>query len=552
MDTLEMVMDREKELRPLYDRMEADARLIYLDPYVPRDKLGREIAGLVKVTLNKPAVFAANIIALLNNAVEQVVVESKRRSFDVVPVEEFHQAIWWQANELLTRRGLATLDSFAVVQACVRGRVAGLCVCHYDAEGRFVPDIVPWDSLYVSYETRRDGLDWASYRMIKSQSLIEEEFGIKIEGREAEVRDVWFDDHSEIWIGKDKVEEQPHNFKQVPVVIETVPLGYGNILLGKDAIRHEGESILFLIRSIIPELNRLATIMQTINMHAAKGAYVFHNETGKTGMPPDYDEFTAPGATTSIGLNEKLDPLLVQDIQRSALQLYQMLDKALAEGSLSSFDLGSFTFEMSGLALIQAQQSKSQISLPRLGTKAAWKNRIARMFTEQVTTMGGSVDVGVEGHEQNFTAESLKGEYTTTYKYFLKSPETDMARASQAQILEKYYDRRTILEKVLEEPDPDEILKQKYADLAEELFPSVLKDRVIRALAELNPWEAKLAAMDAGQTLEQILSGVPQEMPELPSNKIRPALPMPRNPTSGDISQGKKAAIVKATPEKEV
>lgn len=550
-----MVQEKEKDLSRLYARMDADRSMVYLDPYIMKDKTGREVTGIIKVTLNKPAVFAANVIAALTAAVEQIEVQSESRSFDTVTVEEFQRAVWKQANGLLMVKDMPDLDSFAVSQLCLRGRVAALCACHYgegEESGIFKPDIVPWDTRHVAFDWGGKGLEWASYRMLKGKRLIEREYNKVIKDRSASVLDVWFEDHNEVWLDKEKIFEQEHPYGEVPVVVSVVPLGYGNSLMDENRVAFEGESIFFMIRSIVPELNRLASIMQTINMHAVKTSYTYLNEGGKVGTPPNYEEMAAPGAITPIGLNERLDPLVVQDIQRSALQLYGMLEKAEEQGSLSAIDLGTLQFELSAIALIQLGEGRDQVFQPRLSAKAMFKDRLARMFTRQIIALGGSVDVGMEGHKRSFATEKLKGEYTTTYKYYPKSPKIDMARMSLAQIAREFYDEDTIRADVLQVEDPKKIRAQRYYDLAEKMSPLLLRNRVIKALAEIDPFEAKLMAMESGQTLKAILAG------ELPPPEVQqpkeapPMLPMMLKAGGTEVTSARKAAQVQQTPQEEV
>jgi len=77
--SLDLVKDKEKDLQTLHSRMDADAKLSYLDPYTLKykDDKGNEypIPGAVSVTMPDPAVFANAIISWLLASRWQTLVE---------------------------------------------------------------------------------------------------------------------------------------------------------------------------------------------------------------------------------------------------------------------------------------------------------------------------------------------------------------------------------------------------------------------------------------------------------------------------------------------
>ncbi len=128
-------------------------------------------------------------------------------------------------------------------------------------------------------------------------------------------------------------------------------------------------------------------------------------------------------------------------------------------------------------------------------------------------------------------------------------PKIDMARMAQAQVAREFYDEDTVLAEVLQVEDPKKIRNQRYSDLAEKMSPLIMRNRVIRALVEIDPFEAKLMAKEAGQTLKAILGGEPP----VPLEQPQPAAPMlPMMLKAGEITSQRKAAQVKGTPQEEV
>ena len=97
-----------------------------------------------------------------------------------------------------------------------------------------------------------------------------------------------------------------------------------------------------------------------------------------------------------------------------------MLDKAMQEGSLSAFDLGTFSQPMSAIALIEIGEGRDQVFAPRLGARGMMNQQMADMIIEQVSQIGGSVELGTKGHKRTFETSMLEGEYETHYQYFVK------------------------------------------------------------------------------------------------------------------------------------
>ncbi|KKK63847.1 hypothetical protein LCGC14_2990160, partial [marine sediment metagenome] len=315
-----------------------------------------------------------------------------------------------------------------------------------------VPDIIPIDTRFSAYETDDDEIALAGYQTIKSKAMVERQYPnykgtVGSEG--IKCWDLWDKKVNEIWLGDIKADEQPNKDGYVPFVFRTVSLG--SMLQDADALSHWGESIFFLIRHLIPEYNRLLSIMQTINMQAPLGAKQYPNEGGKGATPPDYPEIMT---VTSMGKEDRILPIDIQDIQRSAVTLLSTIGLLVQEGSKSSVNLGSLNFPLAGVTLLEIEEGQEQVFLPRLDAKAWLNQGLAEMFTKQVIKIGKPVELGRSGHKQTFDLGVLKGQYETTYKYRRKSPKTDIGRITMANQAREWYPPDYIYEKVLEVEDP--------------------------------------------------------------------------------------------------
>jgi len=455
-------------------------------------------------------VFAANVISALGTASEQGIVETENKGIDTKYVEDFQKAAFTSANARLQRQGKLPLNPFLDEQACIRGGAAARCIFRMK-DGVLIPDITPWDTRFVTYEMGETGLDYAAYHTTRTKDKIEAEYGIVIVAKEAKVLDVWDAEHNEVWVDEEKVLEQQHSFGFTPVVVQLVSLG--SMLADQDALQHHGESIFFLIRDVIPELNRLVSILQTLNMKAVKPPMKYKTEAGAQATPPEYEDATSMGAITSV--DEDIAPIDYGDAKRSAQMALALFDTALQEGSVSSADLGMIgSPPASGVRALIAGENRDQIYTPRLNLKAEMKKGLAEMFTQQVIQIGGSVELGTLGHKRNFETRKLEGEYETTYKYIVKSAALDAGRASLAAAYGDMIPKKAKREEILLRDDPDGDDRQSRWEEIERIVPAIKINRDIRALFEMAEMgdknaelEAEIASNFMGMTLKQVLAG---------------------------------------------
>ena len=566
---LELVREQELEMSELDTRMQADVDLLHLKDYVmrgPPDVEGKRhtIPGIVNSTLNKPAIFGDNVVAALGAVKQQVIVESEDDRFDTHKVEEFLDSAFDAANASLIKKRLPQLNPFADVQICFRGRT-GRRILFREVDGVLIPDIMSWDGRYIRFKMGEEELDWAAYPTRRTRSEIEGQYGIVIKDKFARILDVWTKDHNEVWIdekrvavGKDgKPRREEHNYGYVPVVIEIVTTGYGDMLLDEGRIKYEGESIFNKIRDVVPQMNMLMSILSTLNLLSVKRPAQWLSSGGATATAPDYDEALAPGSITSVDAEGGIKTIDFGDALRAAEIADRKLEKAIQEGSFTDIDIGNVQQPFSAVALITIGESRDQDLLPRLASKETLNIATAEMIIKQVIQIGGTIKLGATGHKKTFSTGILKGEYSVDYKYFIKSPKIDIARISMAGQAERGYSRLEIYTNVLQAEDPEGMLTDWYSQLAEVIDPNVLKLRIVLNLLEKADegdedaeMEAFVMAQGMNLSIEQIKAGIVPETPQIPQGEE----PIPLLPEGGRIggsvpSSAKRAGELQSTVE---
>lgn len=523
MDYLQKVKDKKGEQRELETRWQADEDLLYLKEYVMKDAGDKHVVpDIVNVTLNRPAVFAANAISALGSASEQRVVVSNVDGFDTKYVEDFQRAGFDSSNDRLRKQGKPLLNPFADTQFFIRGRTARRVLFRME-EGVLIPDIACWDGRFTTYEIGESGLDWGAYEMTRSKAAIEAEYGIVVTGKTGKVLDVWDTTHNEVWIDGKEEKEQAHDYGFCPVVVQIVPIGYGAMLLSEGSLKFEGESGFFLIRGIIPELNRLVSIMQTLNLKAVKPP-IMQRIKGKTKAAP-YKDLMDSGQTTAMEPTDSILPISYGDAQRSATIAYNGMSAALDQGTISPADLGTIERPpASGVRAIMAGEHINNLLAPRLEAKAGLNKQTAEMFTEQVIQMRGSVELGVKGHKRTFETGKLEGEYDTTYKYSFKSPSVDAGLYSLAGAAGHLIPDEAKRVEILQREDPDGDKKQLRWEEVERLSVAIKIYRGICSLKDVAPnpdFEAELLAAELGVNVDQMLAGEISQQPK-PEREDKP------------------------------
>ena len=122
---------------------------------------------------------------------------------------------------------------------------------------------------------------------------------------------------------------------------------------------------------------------------------------------------------------------------------------------MTNGDIGDPRQPFSAVALVEIGETRGRLLLPRLAAKSLLNESLAEMFTKQVIQIGGSVELGPHGHKRTFQVSKLDSEYSTEYKYFIKSPKEDIARSSIAAALGELVSMKYKRENILQLEDPE-------------------------------------------------------------------------------------------------
>ena len=561
-DFLQKHRDKKEEQRELIRRMKEDAELITNVKYVMRDLDQRPIAGVVGVMSNRPALFASFVEAALKRATEQVSVTSENESLDTAYLEDAIRRLFNQANQSRREQGLVSIEAMLDQQHCLRGRSMTLLLMEevLGDKGRPALDIemTPWDVLGCTGEQGKKGLAWAAHEMVKTKSEVDSEAwaikrGFTLSDKKATVVDIWRPDIHEIFVDSKRVFDEENLFGFVPVVWQVVPIGL--MFGGAGNLAYEGESIFSLIRYLIPEFNRMASIMQTQNMRSLFGAQ--QEAVGEGGEAHEWEDVNAPGRVTPVKVPNAISLIPYSEVRESLILLLREISKELDDGTISRITMGDLPGAMSSLALLQVEQGQGQLTMPRLGSRGIVKQSLAEMaFREMQLLELKTIELGTLGHTKRFNVPKFDGEYSIEFIYTQKSPETDFARWSLAKQVEGKLDDETILREIVRRDDPEGDLARLRRQQLRAGNPTLVVLDGLKALTKLYAdgdksvvAEIDIVEATLGVDIDMILAGqVPTSAPQGQQVKEE-ALPI----TSGaGRSPAKRAADLSRSPSDEI
>jgi len=519
MDYKEQADAKRETWQELYDRIENDCSLINLETFTLKDVNGKTIPNATSITLNDIAVYVDKVESTLGSADEQITVESEDKGVDTDYIEDLLENTFDYNDDLLSLRGELTLNPYIDQMNCRKGRSAVRVILQWDEKrGLVVPELLPLDVSYHVYGMDKEGLAWHDYKVERDKDPILAEYpdvSLPNDKKLFEVEDIWTRDKNEVWIAEQMVLDQKHNWGSVPVCVQVVPKGS----IGD--IKYSGESLLYLIRDLVPALNELASEIRTLNSRAVDWA--LQQKVPKELFPmdntPDHDKITKPGAVTQVPSDGGFELMPLGELRQQAWLLHQMISERILRGSWT--DTSFLTQPRTATEILQIGENSNNTLLSRLATRGLLKRQISKQIinrTIQIANELGKSSIKVG--EYDYDVSKLKGKFIVDFTYFSKNPVVDVARYEVANsvgsLVSDYTKRREIIH--LQDPDGEErLIRTQQAEL---LSPNILKYRTVKALLEEAEkgdddaqLEAEILAKELGLSLEQVMSGNLEPMP---------------------------------------
>ncbi len=464
-DYPKMVADKAADFQPLFDRYDGDKALYFMDAFKMMNPDGTtEMTDVINVTFNDPNTYALRSIATLAGCMRQTVIKSRSLSEkQCTTIENFIEDISYDIDDGLVNREILCLDAFLNEQICVRGSIAAESLCRKE-EGKFIIDVVPKDVRFFVYDRGMKGLKWAAPIYFRSKSSIKEEYKKDIVEDEAEIVDLYLPAKNIIYTEQDNLKNQKTPYDYVPFVI--AHSASGSMLQDKDAFPHIGESIFWSNRAMFPELNRTASILQTLNVGSFAGGMQYESELGIAATKPSRPPFGVR-IVVPVEKGGGYKALPVNDIRNATRLFYAILYTRIQQGGLSAIDYGNLTFPLSAVAIARVTSGRDQIFLPRLQAKAIFYQQLFKMVIKQFIQVGVGVEIGEEGAKRKYKPGDLEGEYTIQFRFLSESKEQRIANLSEAQAARGTLSEFSIRRDILKVQDPEAEDERVAAEQAE-------------------------------------------------------------------------------------
>ena len=512
-DMLRRATDTEQAWGTLFTRMDVDRDLYHNEQFRLTDKNGKPMKNVQNLTFNDAQTFGLRVIATLNSAEVQTVVQGKTiKKKAAATVEEFFRLLFGQADERLAARDMPSLRAFQNEMACIRGRIVTRVLLSQTGKD-FIPDLIPVDPRFVVYGMGLHGLSWIAAKTIRDPEEVSEEYHFEPKTDAPVVWDIWDSLTEQVYIDGEQKFQQANPWHKPPWVVTSCA---SSLLTDITAFANRAESIYAADRNLYEPMNRIGSILYTEVGKLLKPPMQFRNRKGQAGKPPQQPPY-GEAVTVPIATDEEFLNMPRSDLTQAGRLLIAMLEQRLQRGALPAVDYGNLTFPLSAVAIKGLQGARDQVFLPRLQALGTHFRDIARMVREQYIAGGFKAELGdAAGSRRVFPATEIKGDYDIAFKFNAVNPEQDVANYAIADAAKAWFGDEYILGHILQVDDPLEVMNQKWAELAPKTSELLAKVKMIRALIDTgDEFSAKLLAEEMKLNFEQLKSGkvTPQATP---------------------------------------
>lgn len=563
--SLTIIKNRMADLKPLHNRMDNTRDKVYNKPYAMPD-LGdptKPMEGVINVTMPYAAIIANTVINDLMTSFRQTIVSGSISAKTQKLIEQFIDDNREEADEALVNSNWhASLFDIWCSHVCIRSFIGVRWVSQI-VDGKYVVDAMPIDMRHVAWEYGNDGLNWVAPISFRTRAELEVRYGeiikdksISLSGKDTqlfEVKDYWDSEKKELWINGVLAIEQRNPFEEPPFVITAPATGF--MLRDIKYIEHDAEDILYLIRDVLDEMNRSASIAQTKGAETIRPPYVepVEKEDGKPARKPP-----TTGQTKKAKQGEEWTLLQTPDINNAFLTGRADLDRVRQMGGVNDIDLGNVSQTVSAVWITAQAGIRKKFSGPRLKAITQGDQQLARMMIRQtqnaVELEEGSPEivVGRAGRQRTYNADKLGDpeQYSIRIELRSQSKTEEIANLVQFESAPDLpYEWR--LEHILGADDPKGIIRMRDFEDAKMADPAIgmteMGMSLAREAAEIDDeieadtmkFQSKLLCERVVAILKQRLqpSVLPEEEPKLkPARKgsPRPLLNLPPLLGAGD------------------
>jgi len=492
--------DWTKALKP---RLDEDEKLWTGEPYELKDSKGDKLQDVEHVTLNDARVFGERVLAVLNESEEIIEINGQRSgrvmdSKQTKVIEDFFHDVLYIADERQDGILMPGIDPYFWEQIGIRGGVFSRILLSQDGEG-FDPDILPLDRYKCRFRMGRRGFSWFAFWDVLSRDECLDEYPDYAMKGETVIRwDYWNSTEEIIFLDGTFYDAYPNKLGYPPFIGQLCQQGTF-LETSARALRMRGDSIYSANRDLYPHLNKIASIMQTMNMLSLAPPQVLKSKSGKK-LPSE--PIYRLGRILALETDEGLQKVDAPDII-GAMRFFQgMLGGALQRGSLSHIDWGNLQFQLSQVAIATLAGASRQVFTPRLHTMERFKRKMAKEIISQFTNFNMKADIGRVGKKRTYTKADLEGSYSIDFEYLTALPEEIANAYGLADMAKGWMDDRSIRKVILKYRDYDDMSEKVLVQQAQRVSQALSLFQMAQSLDNQGEEEqARILLIEMGRAL---------------------------------------------------
>lgn len=493
-DITTLITEKETELKDLFEQMEED----FVERYCCAEY--KADSGYESYTSSMPRNFFDKVSDGINRSELSIQIklpddatEKERRGASVG-----EQFLWGSLDEINRnfRGSEPPLREQIAFYECIRGWVS-LRALVYQSKGQTVFDVLVWDILHTTWEKgKRDNL-WGANKRKLSKAQIKAEYGMTINGKDAELID-WFDEERNAIIIDKVFAKKPkeHKIGHCPVGIFSVgSMPTMQTQKFESTIQHRGHSVWAASRHLYDPMNKITSRTMDRYERSVVGSLVHTSKDGKAALEDGVDPYRT-FQEIKLKEGESIEPLKVPEAPPETAILHSIINRDIDQSTLPyPLSYGGTRQAMSGAALGVLVEGTRSVYSPRtscLEQSYTWLcEELLSQYNERI-----SKSTAMRGFKPDGSFFSLKvkpSEIDPSW-YIVVSAQPKLPRDKQAEIMMAIaatqkrgpgdiplVSKQTAREDIMHLRDPDAEQDKVFEEMGEGLEP-IMITKIVAAL----------------------------------------------------------------------
>lgn len=490
-EILDAVADKRQEMQRLWGRMDDHFDDFRLKPYEPEAK------GYEAYTSSRPRNFFDKLVDGVNRA--SMSMQIKLPDDATVPEKDaaslgelFLYAVLDYIDRRLANRAEPPLRNGLTHIMCLRGWWAIRALAYVPkGQKEMVFDTVPWDPRYTTWDADADGLLWAAHTARYSKAYIQKNWGITIQGANADVLD-FYDREKNAAIIQNRQWGKDPSHKDSRTGLDHVPVRIGkigsmpNIRTGNSmpTLEYQGDSAFAAAHGLIDPRNKWVSWIMDVAKKARVGSMTYDGSQELIGDP--FESFKILPIEPGRKLSPVESPRVPPEMAAAVEIITEDWEQSTSHGPLA---FGGVTSAESGRALEIRNEATRSIYSPRTGgleEAYMWlaEEMLAQFKVKGRTTSLRTFNASGELVVVKLKPSQIKKDWAVRVKVEPRLPrdreaEILMAKASTERRYPEeipLYSRETALEEYMHCRDPHAEEQKVLAELGRGLPPIRIRE----------------------------------------------------------------------------